>query len=260
MNAKIEKYKPETLSPAVVNKAIKVNKIQQVFDLTLPSFRAIEKVKGTEFVAKVIGQWIIALNMYIYGNDTEKALTQFQIETVSNILAERAEVKNLNIADVALIFKKAFSGEFGKLYGRLRPDVIVQWFTDYFDERCETAANKSLREHEWETANLRSLAENIHPDIAEKLHEAAKEMSVKFKQENQKGLDKDYIQIESGNKVDFETWEKWFETNKKNLGITELKRIKSYLSGGNTFGFYDKKLTWIENRITELRVKNSVNQ
>lgn len=84
--------------------------------------------------------WLVGLNEFIYGNDMQKALTEHQIESTASALIEMPEFRNITIADLSLVFKKAYAGEFGELYGRIRPDVIMKWFVKYFDQRCNAAA------------------------------------------------------------------------------------------------------------------------
>jgi len=95
---------------------------------------------NTEFVKSVLMVWLVGLNEFIYGNDRAKALTEYQIESTAESVLEMPEFRNITIADLSLVFKKAYSGEFGELYGRIRPDVIMKWFVKYFDNRCNIAA------------------------------------------------------------------------------------------------------------------------
>ena len=137
--------------PALINREIKVSTITDVFrvadEKNLITLGQIERIKGEGFIKSVLGLWIAGLNEFIYGNDTEKALTEYQIVTLCELVAEKFEVKNLNIADISLIFKQAYSGRFGKLYGRIRPDVIIDWFEQYFNDRCNTADDIHYQHH-----------------------------------------------------------------------------------------------------------------
>ncbi len=53
---------------------------------------------------------------------------------------------SINIADINLIFKRAKLGRYGTTYDRLDGQVILSWFEKHFNERCESAANMSMRE------------------------------------------------------------------------------------------------------------------
>ena len=127
-------------SPKKINQQIKSRTIEGVFSVInsegLQSFGRM----NPEFVKSVLMVWLIGLNEFIYGNDMQKSLTENQIESTAETLIEMPEFRNITIADLSLVFKKAYSGEFGELYGRIRPDVIMKWFVKYFDNRCSVAA------------------------------------------------------------------------------------------------------------------------
>ena len=130
----------EDWSPRKINQQIKSRTIEGVFSVInsegLQSFGRM----NPEFVKSVLMVWLIGLNEFIYGNDMQKSLTENQIESTAETLIEMPEFRNITIADLSLVFKKAYSGEFGELYGRIRPDVIMKWFVKYFDNRCSVAA------------------------------------------------------------------------------------------------------------------------
>ncbi len=113
----------------------------------LKSFGALRRDKGIEFVQSTLAIWIAGLNEFIYGNDKDKALTEFQIEQTADMLSDKFEFSNINIADLSLVFKKAYAGDYGKLYGRLRPDIIIGWFVEYFNERCNAADDINYKKH-----------------------------------------------------------------------------------------------------------------
>lgn len=75
-----------------------------------------------------------------------KAMTDEQTFETAMLVVQ--EFPNLNIADINLIFKNAKMGRYGKQYDRLDGQLILQWFELYFDERCEEAAENSIREAE----------------------------------------------------------------------------------------------------------------
>ena len=130
----------EDWSPKKINQKIKSRTIEGVMAVInsegLQSFGRM----NPEFVKSVLMVWLVGLNEFIYGNDMQKSLTENQIESTAETLIEMPEFRNITIADLSLVFKKAYSGEFGELYGRIRPDVIIKWFVKYFDSRCNVAA------------------------------------------------------------------------------------------------------------------------
>lgn len=64
-----------------------------------------------------------------------------QIQTTVHMILQ--EFGNLTIADVNLIFRRAKMGEYGPFYGRLDGQMILSWFNQYLDERCEYFAERS---------------------------------------------------------------------------------------------------------------------
>ncbi len=142
---------PKELSPEIISKQFVITSIEQAMALSkknhIPTFGKLIRKKGNKFAENVIIFWLINLNEFIYGNDKAKALTLKQLEMTAEVLTNRYEVKNMTITDLSLIFRKAFSGEYGKLYGRLRPDIIIDWFISYFDERCQVAEHLSIQQH-----------------------------------------------------------------------------------------------------------------
>jgi hypothetical protein len=169
---------PRDLSPEVISKQFVIISIEQAMELSkkshIPTFGKLIRTKGNKFAESVIIFWLINLNEFIYGNDKAKALTLKQLEMTAEVLMNRYEVKNITIADLSLIFRKAFSGEYGKLYGRLRPDIIIDWFITYFDERCQVAEHHSIQQnHKFKSflSNIPRGSDN-HEEEKAKLREA----------------------------------------------------------------------------------------
>lgn len=75
------------------------------------------------------------------------------------------ELRNITIVDLNLIFKKAYAGEYGKLYGRLRPDNIIEWFVNYFNDRCEAAADLNIKKHSADKSLLANVPRQAHGEM-----------------------------------------------------------------------------------------------
>ena len=127
----------------MINKLVKNRTVSGVLSLVetegIQSFGRMNQ----NFVRSVLAIWLIQLNEFIYGNDKSKALTESQIDHTVETLIEMPEFRNITIADMSLIFKKAYLGDFGVLYGRIRPDLVLGWFKTYFEDRCDVAASQS---------------------------------------------------------------------------------------------------------------------
>ena len=163
---------PRDLSPEVISKKFVITSINQAMELSkennIPTFGTLSRNKGIKFSQSVLIFWLINLNEFIYGNDKGKALTLQQIEMTAEVLMNRYEVKNITITDLSLIFRKAFSGEYGKLYGRLRPDIIIDWFISYFNDRCQVAEHNSIQEHQKRKSFLSNVRRGSEDDTIEK--------------------------------------------------------------------------------------------
>lgn len=85
---------------------------------------------------------IIALAVFC--NLPKGSITPSQIQTTADMIL--AEFGNLTIADVNLVFRRAKMGEYGPFYGRLDGQMILSWFGQYLDERCEYFAERSQAE------------------------------------------------------------------------------------------------------------------
>ena len=54
---------------------------------------------------------------------------------------------NLTFSDINLVFTRAKKGHYGELYESLNTAKVLGWFTQYYEERLETAAEISLLKH-----------------------------------------------------------------------------------------------------------------
>lgn len=68
-----------------------------------------------------------------------------KIKTASEIIIDA--FPQLTMMDLKLCFKKAISGEYGKLYDRLDGAVICEWLRQYFEDRLTYAENEQLKNH-----------------------------------------------------------------------------------------------------------------
>lgn len=69
-------------------------------------------------------------------------MTSDQIKIISEDVL--LDYYQLTIADINLIFQRAKKE---KLYNRLDPFIVLEWFDSYFNERCEAGARASEGEH-----------------------------------------------------------------------------------------------------------------
>ena len=74
-------------------------------------------------------------------------MTSEQIKIISEDVIQ--DYFQLTIADINIIFQRAKKE---KLYNRLDPFIVLEWFDNYFNERCEAGARASEGEYSKETS------------------------------------------------------------------------------------------------------------
>ena len=121
----------------------KINNYPAILNSGLPSLGSIVKRFGFDFTQAYIEGWIVNLRDFV--NVGKKMTDQQTMETAMLILDE---YKSITIADINFIFNSAKKGRYGQFYDRLDGQMILSWFDRHFSERCEAAANASIREAE----------------------------------------------------------------------------------------------------------------
>ena len=112
-------------------------------DANTPSIGVIIRKYGIKKIEAYIKIWLINLNEVI---NLKRPLKEHQIDECAYLIVDG--FKNITIADINIIFKKAKTGEYGELYETLSVDKILRWFNEYFNERCNVAGDMSRRKHE----------------------------------------------------------------------------------------------------------------
>lgn len=110
-------------------------------DSNAPMIKQIELAFGFDCVQAYIESWIVNLRLFF---NVGRAMNDVQTFETAQLIVETFPY--LNIADVNLVFKRAKIGHYGKIYDRLDGNVIIDWFNQYFNERCNAAAQRSQRE------------------------------------------------------------------------------------------------------------------
>lgn len=118
-----------------------MNDCPAVLNSNLPTLGEINRRFGFDFTQAYIEGWIINLREFI---NVGKKMTDQQTQDTAILILDN--YSSLKISDINLIFKRAKLGKFGGLYDRLDGQLILSWFEQYFNERCEAAANISMRE------------------------------------------------------------------------------------------------------------------
>lgn len=107
----------------------------------MPALAEIEKTYGYEFLQAYLEGWIVNLREFV---NVGKRMTDMQTFETAMIVLQ--DYKYLTIADINLLFKRAKSGYYGKLYDRLDGQIILDWFRTYDQERAAAAVEDSINE------------------------------------------------------------------------------------------------------------------
>lgn len=109
----------------------------------MPALAEVEKTYGYEFLQAYLEGWIVNLREFV---NVGKRMTDMQTFETAMIILQ--DYKYLTIADINLLFKRAKSGYYGKLYDRLDGQIILDWFRSYDKERAAAAVEDSINEAE----------------------------------------------------------------------------------------------------------------
>ena len=119
----------------------KIRSTQQVIALKEPSIMWIKKKYGNAFIKAYIALWIVHLSDFL---NLGKSLNDVQVKEISRLIANNFQ--GLSIAEIYLIINNIKMGYYGKLYDRLDGSMIMIWFNQYLDERCNSFEQLSIQE------------------------------------------------------------------------------------------------------------------
>jgi hypothetical protein len=128
-----------------------MNDYPAVLESSLPTIGSINRQFGIDFTQAYIEGWIVNLREFI---NVGKKMSDQQTQETAMLIIEN--YPSLKISDINLIFKRAKLGKFGSMYDRLDGQLVLSWFDAYFNERCEAAANISIREADKYKGDLRT--------------------------------------------------------------------------------------------------------
>lgn len=120
-----------------------VKTVEQALETKTPSLGQMIVKYGVEKVEPYIKVWLINLNETL---NLKRPLKEHQIDECAYLIVDG--YRNITIADINIIFKRAKMGEYGELFESLSVDKILRWFKNYFNDRCNTAEAISIRQAE----------------------------------------------------------------------------------------------------------------
>ena len=140
--AKLQNLSPSVFSE-VKTQVIKIKSVKDCLTVKSPSIATLKRNFGEEKLQAYISLHLIDLNTFL---NLKRFLSDAQINECSMMIMY--EHPNLTLVDIAFVFKNAKLGRYGDLYESLSIDKIMRWFSDYFDERCNTAESISNMQHD----------------------------------------------------------------------------------------------------------------
>jgi len=69
-------------------------------------------------------------------------MTEQQIEYATHMII--SDFGSLKFSDLTLLFSQIIKGQHGEFYESLGIDKILKIFANYFEQRCDIAANRSI--------------------------------------------------------------------------------------------------------------------
>ena len=125
---------------------------EAALDKRTPTLAQVQRSSGKDLLIKLLNKWLIYLNETL---NLKNPMTPEQI-VIAAVMINR-EYYSLRFADLAVLFNNIITGKYGKRYGSLGIDDLMQLFQKYFDERCEISAtmnNSKNIEHKQNLGDL----------------------------------------------------------------------------------------------------------
>ena len=116
--------------------------VSDVFSSGMPAMATLKKKRG-EATARAVLVLLVndMLDFFNAGND----MNDTQVALTVDFILE--EYPYMQADDIALCFRNAMKGKYGKLYNRIDGQIIMGWLREYNRERCTVASEQSYNEH-----------------------------------------------------------------------------------------------------------------
>ncbi|MEO2080629.1 MAG: hypothetical protein ABGW88_13795 [Leeuwenhoekiella sp.] len=116
--------------------------VAKAMSAPMPKLRDLVSTIGERAVEAYLKLWLIDLNNIL---DLKKPLSEAQIDDLAFRICDK--YRTLNIAEINLVFNRAKNGECGGILDRVHVPTVMSWFNDFFNERCNVAAEQSYQNH-----------------------------------------------------------------------------------------------------------------
>lgn len=197
----------------------------EIIKSNLDSITSLGKTFGNFRILQVIMLQIVSVLEFF---NLKSSMSENQISETAKLVYD--EYHFLTIADIALCFKNARLGKYGKLYAAIDGQVILLWFKQYCLERSNIAEDLALNEHQ----ERKFAKTDIHPDIKQKILVMLEE---KKKQQEQPKVEGEVHELPAHIQEWFNEFDALSKAQKyprligTNIGIVEYKG-KSYTQDG----------------------------
>lgn len=121
-------------------------------DKSTPTIAMVQRQVGKPNLIKLLQTWLMYLNEILA---IPNPMTEDQIVLASMKISN--DYYMLRFADLTVLFNNIIDGKYGKRFGRLGIDDLMQLFKKYFEERCELSAganNSKSIEHKQNLGDL----------------------------------------------------------------------------------------------------------
>ena len=119
------------------------NKPELCMQSGTPTLGKIEREKGEKLLLDYLIAWLMSVNEKL---NLARPMPSSTLEECAYYIFKNYPY--LNMADINLVFTRAVSGQYGKMYESLSMAKVLEWFTDYTEERMGIAEGLSDQEHE----------------------------------------------------------------------------------------------------------------
>jgi hypothetical protein len=130
--------------PSVLNKELQA--VRSVTDLLklageYPTLGKLKSANGSEKVEALIKAYLLQLTELV---NIARPLNATKIDSIAERVVSKYAM--LTVADINFVFNAAINGDYGTFYESLDVPKVMTWFSNYFEERCNTAAELSQAE------------------------------------------------------------------------------------------------------------------
>ena len=119
-----------------------VRTVAQALDTPSETLISLKIRFGTEKAEALLKLQLVYLNEML---NLKRPLGEAQIDEIAAEVV--AAQPHLTMVDVHVIMRRAMRGHYGEFYESLSMPKVLRWFTDYFEERCQVAEDRSLDAH-----------------------------------------------------------------------------------------------------------------